>query len=217
NPNDPATIFGPFVMDAARPDRLLMGTNIVYETTDRGGTWAPISFPGENGWNDSASLVALATAPTDAATVYASTWNSHLFVTTNDGVTWARRDPAAPWLDYSSILVDPRDSRTAYVTSINYRMFTGVGHVWRTRDGGATWEDISGNLPDLPALALALDTRFSADVLFVGLQDGVYVSSDQGASWARLGRGLPNASVPSLAFDPDQGLLPPGTSGPGVA
>src|SRR5262249_41403114 len=44
--DDPKNFYPPMVMDSSNSDRLLLGTNRVYETTDRGDNWSPISTPG---------------------------------------------------------------------------------------------------------------------------------------------------------------------------
>ena len=43
--------------------------------------------------------------------------------------------------------------------------------------------------PDVPQLGLAGD-----DVLYIGTQDGVYVSTFLGSTWQRFGQGLPRGA-----------------------
>src|SRR5262249_7958628 len=79
---------------------------------------------------------------------------------------------------------------------------------------GQTWIDISGNLPDLPAYTLARDP--SSQALYVGTDDGAYVSTDQGGTWSRFGAGLPHVQVRELELLPDLQLLAAGTHGRGA-
>jgi len=77
-----------------------------------------------------------------------------------------------------------------------------------------SWTDVSGNLPDLPAYTLAIDPRTST--WYVGTDDGVYISADQGTSWSRFGAGLPHSQVRDLELQTGLGILAAGTHGRGL-
>jgi photosystem II stability/assembly factor-like uncharacterized protein len=207
--SDPRDFYVPFILDRANPQRLLLGTNRVYETTNRGDRWNPISTPGANGWTVTSNINALATAASDSSTIYASA-GSHLFVSFDDGITWRQSDIPGVTGPLRDIEVDPSDNLTAYAVSEHF----GDGHVFQTTDGGLTWSDISGNLPDLPTYSLAIDPRTST--LYVGNDDGVYLSADQGGSWARFGVGLPHAEVRDIELNTDLQILAAGTHGRGL-
>jgi photosystem II stability/assembly factor-like uncharacterized protein len=208
NLSDPHDNYVPYILDAAHPNRLLLGTNRVYETVNRGDRWNPISTPGQGGWTVSSNIDSLGAAA-DGSTVYASA-GGHVFVTFDDGATWQQSDIPGVTDHIQDIEVDPNDPLTAYAVRDRF----GGGHVFLTTDGGQTWADLSGDLPDLPAYSLALDPRTSA--LYVGNDNGVYVSFDQGASWSRFGAGLPDAQVRDVELNPDLQILAAGTHGRGV-
>src|SRR3954451_14883819 len=91
-----AAFYSPFVIDPnsfAGNDRLLLGTNQVYESTNNADTWTAISTPGLNGWSASVAMSALAVAKTDVNTIYAAAGSS-LFVTLNRGASWTDRSIA---------------------------------------------------------------------------------------------------------------------------
>jgi photosystem II stability/assembly factor-like uncharacterized protein len=209
NHSDPSNTYLPFVLDPANSQRLLLGTNRVYETTNRGDLWHPISQPGQGGWTASANIDALAIAASDPNTIYASA-GGDLFVTFDDGVTWQQRDIAGVTDHFQNIQIDTADNLTAYAVRDRF----GGGHVFKTSDGGLSWTDISGNLPDLPAYTLAIDP--SSGSLYVGTDDGVYLSSNQGNSWSRFGAGLPHAQVRDLELLPNFQLIVAGTHGRGA-
>jgi photosystem II stability/assembly factor-like uncharacterized protein len=206
---DPSNFYVPYVMDPSNPQRLLLGSNRVYETTNRGDLWRPISQPRQGGWTTTAIVDSLATAASDPNTIYASA-GGHLFVTFDDGVSWHQRDVPGVVDHFQDIQIDPTDNLTAFVVRDRF----GGRHVFQTTDGGQTWADISGNLPDLPAYTLAQDP--STQALYVGMDDGVYFSTDQGGTWSRFGTGLPHAQVRDLQLLPDSQLLVAGTHGRGA-
>src|SRR5262249_32445887 len=84
----PGNFFVPFVIDPAHSNRLLLGSSQVYESNNRGDNWAPLGtfvFP--------SIIDAVAAAPTDLNTVYATSRGGHLFVTTHHATPYVYRHP----------------------------------------------------------------------------------------------------------------------------
>jgi photosystem II stability/assembly factor-like uncharacterized protein len=222
NPNDPSGKFAHYVLDPTNTSRLVLGTNRVYETTDRGNDWTPISTPNTNGWNTARGITGLGIAYGDPNTIYADVGSGAIFVTTDHGATWHERDipgianfntATKPLGDFA---VDPTNEAVAYVT---FDMFSNVsggslGHVYRTADFGQHWTDISGNLPDTPTSCVVLDSR--TNTLYVGTDIGVYYSSNGGATWAPFQIGMPNVRVVDLELCPALNILAAGTHGRGM-
>jgi hypothetical protein len=206
---DPSNFYPPYVLDPANPSRLLLGTNHVYETTNRGDSWAQLgsfTFPGV--------IDSLAVAPTDGNTIYA-TAGGHIFVTTDRGNSWNQRDVPGVTDHFEALLVSPFDKLTAYAVRDRF----GGGHVFQTTDGGQGWSDISGNLPDLPTNAITLDPRFTMNkpvTLYVGTDSGVYASADLGVTWKIMATGLPNVQVVELALNTDLNILAAAAHGRGM-
>jgi photosystem II stability/assembly factor-like uncharacterized protein len=207
--------FGTYVLDPSNSSRLLLSTNRIYLSTNRGDSWSPITAPGTNGWTSSAIINILAVAPSDPQTIYATTTDGHLFVSTDNGASWQRRDIPNYSGPYSALQVDPTDARTAYVT------LGGAASpwIWKTSDGGATWSFNGGNLPNRAITLLQVDFRDPGpgdDLCYVALSTGVYVSSDQGLTWSQLGTGLPNATLTDLELNRVTGILAAATYGRGL-
>jgi photosystem II stability/assembly factor-like uncharacterized protein len=210
DPADPKNFYPPFVMDPANSSRLLLGTNRVYESTNGADLWSPISAPGSGGWTAGDNIDAVAAAPSDINTLYA-TAGGHVFVTTDRGSSWQQRDvPGLADAHFRALLVDPSNSLNAYAVRDRF----GSGHVFRTNNGGQTWSDISGDLPDVPANTIVAD--LAANVLYVGTDAGVYTSSNGGAQWVMFRQGLPNAQIVELRLNPALNILAAGTHGRGV-
>src|SRR5262249_53502739 len=139
---------------------------------------------------------------------------------TDDGVTFTARTPPSggSFLDFA---VDPANSNVCYTTSAS---FSGTTRFWRTADAGVTWTALTGSgapaLPNLPAYSIAEDpgptTATPDDVLYAGRDTGVWRSTDGGATWSKLGTGLPNAQVRDLEYNPTLQILAAGTYGRGI-
>jgi hypothetical protein len=243
--------FPPFVIDPTNHNRLLLGTDGVYESVDAGAAWAEIGIPGGGGFNpndDPVTAVATRTGGVGGASIYAATYSvadgGEIFVSHDDGATWTEIDLPTTNLDPNNtdpltlagqidkIVVDNVNSDTAYVVEDGFNPGeTVVGtdtnavttyngqHVFETNDGGTDWRDISSNLPNAPYHALAvLPTGQNGyqHTLYVGGDDGVFVSFDDGYDWHPLAPGLPDVQVDDLEIDTTNGILAAATYGRGV-
>jgi uncharacterized protein (TIGR03437 family) len=117
----------------------------------------------------------------------------------------------------TDIAPDPANPQRAYVAYSGFDVSTPTtpGHVFLTEDGGATWRNISGNLPDVPVLSLALDPLLPGTV-YAGTDLGVFRTVDGGETWLRFGAGIPNTSVFILRFHAASRSLVAATHGRGA-
>lgn len=218
---DDSNLYPPLVMDPSTSTRLIVGTNRVYLSSNRGDSWSAISTTNSNGWTTAEPIDALAIAKASAGTIYASA-GGNVYVTTNGGSTWNLRDPVSSPstdLDFTDIAIDPTNSQIAYIVAANFSDLTGGPHVWKTINGGTSWTNISGNLPDAPVWSMALDPNgpgSADDILYIGTDAGVYRSANAGATWAAFATALPNAQVRDLEYNQAMGLLAAGTYGRGL-
>jgi photosystem II stability/assembly factor-like uncharacterized protein len=207
----------PFDVDPSDGERVLYGTNRVWETTNAGTSWTPISNIGVGGWSSNADIFvdAIGLAPSDANTIYAaeSPFHAEVFVTTDHGASWREHEVVPLTTRIGDVQVDPIDSGTAYAV-IN--QFSSMGNVFRTTDGGVTWTSISGDLPNEPVWSVQIDPTTAPHTLYVGADDGVYVSRNSGVSWSRFGEGLPDGQAVQLELNPTLHLLGVATHGRGM-
>jgi autotransporter-associated beta strand protein len=212
-----------FVMDPTNSQRLPVGTNQVYETTNGGSTWTAISgvlSPSSN--LSDQYITALAIAPSQPNTIYAATADGRLFVTQNNGMAWTEEDAGLP-VDFFdqivSIQVDPNNANHVFIAPGRFPTAVfGNAHVWTTTTGGSGgWTDITGNLPVGDwTNSIAVDWRPATPVLYVATARGVYQSADVGATWSRFGEALPNSPVTDLQLVPGLHILAAATYGRGV-
>ncbi len=158
--------FAPFVMDLARPDRLYAGTEKVYRSTDAAGSWQIISPDFHS------LLTAIAPASSDPQVVYAGTRGAGIETTADGGGNWTQ-GAGLPDRAVNDLAVNPGTASEAWAALGGF----GAGHLFHTTDTGQTWTDASGDLPDAPVNAVAVDNRYSPPVLFVGTDVGVFIST----------------------------------------
>jgi hypothetical protein len=82
--------------------------------------------------------------------------------------------------------------------------------------GSATWTNLSGDLPDVPVNALAIDPTKTPHVLYAGTDIGVFMSVNNGTNWTYLSNGHPNVAVFGLDRNPSTGQIVSSTHGRGM-
>jgi hypothetical protein len=140
-------------------------------------------------------------------------------IATTYGGTWHQLDVSSlPNRFIAGVTVDTNDPAHVFAVFNGYsrRWIPGGGQgiVFESHDAGASWTNISANLPDAPGNALVI----VGSHLVLGTDVGVFVSSatDDSFQWARLGRGLPNASANDVTLAPDGRTIVAGTHGRGI-
>ncbi len=86
--------------------------------------------------------------------------------------------------------------------------------LYRSGDGGASWTALGGPLARLVVTAIANDRTGNA-IWAATEADGMFVSTDAGATWARRNEGLTTHAIRALLCMPD-GTILAGTHGDGV-
>jgi hypothetical protein len=238
NPADNSGFVPPITVDPGTPNVAYFGTTKVYQTSDAGINWTPLSSDLVTGVQN--YLTTIGVAPTNPAVVYAGSDNGLAFVATNvasgSGTFNAVAGQASlPPRAITAIAVDPADTtgKTAYIALSGFSFGTSDprGHIFKTIDGGATFTDVScaitttncsspaaGDLPNTPVNDIVVDPDVPGTI-FAATDIGVF--STQGCtaapcSWATLGTGLPHVAVLSLRLHEASRTLVAATHGRGA-
>ena len=116
-----------------------------------------------------------------------------------------------PGDELSDIEADPDTEGMVYATRAGYGE-----QVWVSTDRGTTWVDLTTDLPQIPANAIAVTpAAWGRKQIFVGTDIGVYAAYADELRWKRV-RGLPYVVINDLHLHPGDGTLRAGTYGRGV-
>ncbi|KAA0254318.1 PKD domain-containing protein [Acidobacteria bacterium ACD] len=215
--SDPIAFYPPCVASPTVPTRVFFGTNRVWSNDFFGyqrDKW--VARSATPAASNAGRIYALAVAGDGSTVIWAGTTREVLF-SQDGGATFKSCNAASgiPNAIVTDIELASADGTAAYVTLGGFTGSLPAKHVWKTVDGGKTFTNISSNLPDTPALSIAVDPSDPAG-LFVGTDVGVFRSTNGGVTWTSFSQGLPNAAVNEVKFHPVTGDLWASTYGRGV-
>jgi hypothetical protein len=99
-----------------------------------------------------------------------------------------------------SIVPSRWDAGTAYITVDFHQMNNRDPFVYKTNDFGATWKSITSGIPRsmLSYAKVIQEDPVRRGLLYLGTENAIYVSFDDGAQWAPLQNDLPQAPVSGI-------------------
>lgn len=191
----------------------------VWKTVNRGTTWTPVfdHYP-------SYSTGAVAVDPANSNVIWLGTgentsqrsvgWGDGVYKSLDGGRSWTRMGLEASE-HVGKVLIDPRDSDVVYVAAMGGLWAPGGDRgLFKTTDGGATWAPVLRISEDTGIADVHLDPR-DPDVLYAvayqrrrhvgvlvagGPESGVWKSTDGGATWRDITRGLPEGDLGRIAL-----------------
>lgn len=213
NSGEPTNWDTPVVMDPNNSTVLYYGTNYLYRTTNGAGSWSKVS-PELTDYSGGrlGTITTIAVAPSNSDVIYVGTDDSHIWVSPDNAANWIEISDGLPIRWVTRVAVDPTNENIVYATFNGLKWKDPQPHVFRSTDMGATWSDISGNLPDAPVNAFAVD-NLNPQKIYLGSDVGMYFSFNSGQSWYVLGEGLPVLPVGDIEIHASTNELVAGTYG----
>jgi photosystem II stability/assembly factor-like uncharacterized protein len=195
----------PFEQDPQVSTTIYTGYDEVYKSEVGGnsGSWVSISQ------NFGSNLNHLKIAPSNSSVMYAAQGAS-LYKTDDGGSLedWTALSGFSG--NINSIAVHPLDPmKVAIAVNASEKVYT-------SNDGGATWLSVLHNLPDFSPLALVWDASFGEDILYLGMNYGVYYLRENAVSWGSYGINLPNVRISELEINTADSKLYVATYGRGL-
>ncbi len=220
-------------------NRVYVGSQVVHETTDAGENWRVISpdlttndkshqqdsggvaLDNPPGTYDGSILYVIKESPVKAGVIWTGSNDGQVNVTRDGGKTWTnvtKNIPnLPPWGWVWGMQASHFDAGTAYV-AINLQ-HQGIydAHVYKTADFGQSWKLISGDIPKTmnSSARSIIEDPVRKGMLFLGTDNAVYFTLNDGASWTRLRNNLPPAPMYQMVVQPQYSDLVIGTYGRG--
>jgi photosystem II stability/assembly factor-like uncharacterized protein len=228
----------PLAMSPHDPRKIYAGSQYVHESTDGGKTWAVISpdlttddkskqqtppglWPPTNG-DVVSTLIAIEESPIEPGVIWTGSNDGVVSVTSDGGKNWTnvtKNIPGLqPWGYIYSVAPSRHASGTAYLTVDRHRAADNATYLFKTADYGRTWKAIGTGIPKSVfayARVVREDPRRKG-MLYLGTENALYVSFDDGETWRHLQNNLPHAPIAWLAVQEDFDDLVVATWGRGI-
>jgi photosystem II stability/assembly factor-like uncharacterized protein len=212
------------------------GSQFVHKSTDKGLTWDIISTdlttndPEKQKQSESGGLTMDATgaenhctilviepSPVEKDMLWVGTDDGRVHFTQDGGTTWnevtknIKGLPKGSWIP--QIKASAKNKGEALLIANDYRRFNYTPYAYRTKNYGKTWERIVDE-KDVASYTLSIiEDPKNPNLLFLGTDDGLYMSLNAGESWQKWTAGFPTVSTKDLAIHPREEDLVIGTFG----
>ena len=187
-------------------DVIYFGANRVFRSLNKATDFLPISPDltkgGVKGDVTFGTLTTLEESPLKFGLLYTGSDDGLVYVSKDAGYNWEKISGNLPqnlWV--SQVYPSKFDEGTVYVSLNGYRYDNFNAYVYRSKDYGKTWTKLGNNLPLEPVNVIKEDLE-NINILYVGTDNGLYVSLNQGQSFERFGKSLPAVAVHDLVIHP---------------
>jgi hypothetical protein len=223
-------------------DRIYFAGNRVFRSDDRGDSWVPVSPDLTRGWDrdtipimgrvwDSTAvglhlyttalsvITALDESPLLEGLLYAGTDDGLIQISENGGGQWRAVDrfPGLPANSYvTDVFASRRDADVVFATFNNWQRGDFRPQLLKSEDRGHTWTSITGDLPARSGAWSVVQDHVNPDLVFIGMEFGVWFTVDGGGHWTQLRAGIPTIQARDLHIQSRENDLVVGTFGRGA-
>jgi photosystem II stability/assembly factor-like uncharacterized protein len=220
-------------------NRVYAGAQVVFLTTDGGQSWKPISgdltannpeHEGNSGGitsdnlttYDGATLFSIAESPAKAGVIWTGSDDGQVNVTQDGGAKWTNVtkniSDLPAWGTVWHVEPSHFDAGTCYVVVNLQHIGNYETRAYKTTDYGASWKFISASIPKSQngSAHWITEDPVRKGMLYLGTDNALYVSWDDGDHWMRLRNNLPPAPVYTIQVQPKFNDLVIATHGRGI-
>ncbi len=195
-----------------------VGSQHVHRTTNRGQSWEVISpdlstndktrqqssgglTPDNIGVEYAFTVMAIAESRLERGVIWAGTNDGQVQLTRDNGKTWTNVTAnilnLPPRGTVGNIEPSRYDAATAYLTVDLHQVNNRDPFVYKTTDYGKSWRAISNGIPKsmLSYAHCIREDPVRRGLLYLGTENAIYVSFDDGGNWQPLQTNMPHAPV----------------------
>ena len=224
-----------FARDPHNPDKVYYGSQFVHVTEDKGANWKIISpdlstnnpehqrgdyggltldISGAEMYN---SLLSIAPSVLDKNVLWAGTDDGQVQLTTDGGKTWKNLTqnikglPKEAWI--AQIQASSYQVGAAWVVANHYRKGDYAPYLFKTEDFGKTWKRLADASQVKGYTLSVIQDPVEPKLVFLGTENGLWVSINEGGSWVQFKNGFPSVSTMDMVIQQRESALVVGTFG----
>ncbi len=224
-------------MDPFDSNTLYFGSQFVHKSTNQGFEWQVISSDlttndtekqkqyesggltmDATGAENYCTIIAITPSLLEKGVIWTGSDDGNVQLTKNGGESWTNLTknikglPKNSWIN--QIKVSASEPGEAYVIANHYRSFDFKPYLFRTRNYGKTWENMLADKDESFGYALSLiqDPK-EKQLLFLGTENGLYVSIDEGKNWTKWTNNYPTVPTMDMVIQPREDDLAIATFG----
>ncbi|MDO6489802.1 MULTISPECIES: VPS10 domain-containing protein [unclassified Cellulophaga] len=208
----------PILLSSHNQDILYLGGNKLHRSFNKGDNWETISSDLTNGGKKGnvayGTLTTISESPFKFGVLYTGSDDGAIQLTKNGGATWEKISDNLNndelWV--SRVVASAHKQERVYVTLNGYRWDDYTPYVYLSNDYGKSWKNIGKNIPASPVNVI-IEDPVNENLLFVGTDNGLYVTFNMGETWELFTNGMPAVAVHDLVIQPTAKDLLVGTHG----
>ncbi|MFQ5702918.1 MAG: hypothetical protein ACE5HT_02740 [Gemmatimonadales bacterium] len=228
----------PSLVSQHDPRTIYLGGNRLFISHDRGETWertpdlsremsrdtlrlmgvlgSDLRISKNDGTSSFGEITTISESPLTPDILWVGTDDGNLQLSRDGGATWTELSgnvPDVPTGTYvSRVAASVTDQGTVYVTFDAHRDGDFQPYVFRSVDFGQSWSNLGKDLPTGSANVI-VEYAGSPNLLFLGTEHALFVSTDAGTHWAKFRANLPTTLYDDVVIQPREKDLVVATHG----
>ena len=207
----------PILISKHNQDIIYFGSNKLHRSLDKGNNWDEISDDLTNGGLKGnvpyGTITTFDESTHDFGKIVVGTDDGNIILTQDSGTNWKAINNGLPsnlWV--SRVIFSNHNENRIYASLNGYRLNNFEPHLYASDDNGNTWNKISSNLPLSPINVIREDTK-DERILYVGTDNGLFISFDLGLNWHPFSSNLPRVAIHDIVIQNEKNELIVGTHG----
>ena len=206
----------PILLSSHNQDILYMGSEFLHRSMNQGETWERISGDLTHGAKEGnvafGTLTTISESKFQFGLLYVGSDDGKIHISKDGGVSWQLISGNLPqnlWV--SRVTASTHKKERVYAAFNGYRNDNFESYVFVSEDFGATWTLITKGL--IQSVNVIVEDSANENILYVGTDNGLFISLDKGATWQHFSNGMPKVAVHDAVIQTKAKELLVGTHG----
>jgi photosystem II stability/assembly factor-like uncharacterized protein len=206
----------PILLSSHNQDILYMGSEFLHRSMNQGETWERISGDLTHGAKEGnvafGTLTSISESKFQFGLLYVGSDDGKIHVSKDGGASWQLISGNLPqnlWV--SRVAASTHKKEKVYATLNAYRNDNFESYAYVSEDFGINWTPISNGLTQ--SVNVIVEDSVNENILYVGTDNGLFISLDKGATWQDFSNGMPKVAVHDAVIQTKAKELIVGTHG----